>query len=484
MSNGWRPSPTPSGLDTRQGSTSNERAFPVPPRLQDTRLAEFCSQKELVNQTGHAVEDWPLVDLKELIDNALDGAEESGIAPIIEISVSQDDIAVADNGPGIAPETVADIIDYTARVSSREAYVSPTRGAQGNALKTILAMPFALDGERGETIIESQGVAHRIGFSIDRIRQEPRISRVCETSPVKAGTRITVQWPDSASSILDDAKARFLQVAEDYTWVNPHLTLTVNWDRSGETIACASQTIRRTIAATNPAWKKWRPSDPSSPHWYDVPRFGRLIAAHIAHAEDHEQACPTVREFVSEFRGLSGTAKGRQICDTAGASRLSLAEFYGDGTGARIDALLSEMSKRSCSIKPKNLGAIGNHHLAAKFRGLGVAHETFNYRRAEFEHASLPYLAEVAFGYCPNGPNARRIITGLNWSVAIGADPFRNLGPYGESLDSILTNQRAGRREPIVMVLHLACPRIEYLDRGKSSVIIPGSLAVDPEDWA
>jgi DNA topoisomerase VI subunit B len=109
-----------------------------------SRLAEFCSQKELVNQTGHAVEDWPLVDLKELIDNALDGAEESGIAPVIEISVSQDDIAVADNGPGIAPETVADIIDYTARVSSREAYVSPIRGAQGNALKTILAMPFAL----------------------------------------------------------------------------------------------------------------------------------------------------------------------------------------------------------------------------------------------------------------------------------------------------------------------------------------------------
>jgi hypothetical protein len=23
-----------------------------------SRLAEFCSQKELVNQTGHAVEDW------------------------------------------------------------------------------------------------------------------------------------------------------------------------------------------------------------------------------------------------------------------------------------------------------------------------------------------------------------------------------------------------------------------------------------------
>jgi hypothetical protein len=37
-----------------------------------SRLAEFCSEKELVNQTGHDSDDWPLVVLKELIDNALD----------------------------------------------------------------------------------------------------------------------------------------------------------------------------------------------------------------------------------------------------------------------------------------------------------------------------------------------------------------------------------------------------------------------------
>ena len=41
----------------------------------------------------------------------------------------------------------------------------------------------------------------------------------------------------------------------------------------------------------------------------------------------------------------------------------------------------------------------------------------------EFEHGGLPYLAEVAFGYCPDGLDPRRIITGVNWSVAIGADP-------------------------------------------------------------
>ena len=52
-----------------------------------------------------------------------------------------------------------------------------------------------------------------------------------------------------------------------------------------------------------------------------------------------------------------------------------------------------------------------------------------------------------------------------------------NLGAGGESLDSILAQQRAGRDEPIVTVLHLACPRVEYLDRGKSSIVVPGSRA-------
>jgi DNA topoisomerase VI subunit B len=129
-----------------------------------SRLAEFCSEKELINQTGHDSDDWPLVILKELVNNALDACEEGGTAPVIEITVTEDGI---DNGPGIARETVADILDYNTRTSSREAYCSPTRGAQGNALRTVLAIPFAIDGERGETVIESRGVAHRITFSID-----------------------------------------------------------------------------------------------------------------------------------------------------------------------------------------------------------------------------------------------------------------------------------------------------------------------------
>jgi DNA topoisomerase VI subunit B len=127
-----------------------------------SRLLEFCSEKELIAQTGTPVKDWLVYVLKELVDNALDLCEEVGRAPQINIAVGNGKIVVADNGPGIPVETVKRLLDFSIRVSSREAYVSPTRGAQGNALKTVLAMPFAMDGNVGRVRIEAHEVAHDI----------------------------------------------------------------------------------------------------------------------------------------------------------------------------------------------------------------------------------------------------------------------------------------------------------------------------------
>lgn len=45
--------------------------------LRTSRLLDFCSRKELIAQTGHQPDAWPLVVLKELVDNALDAYEEA-----------------------------------------------------------------------------------------------------------------------------------------------------------------------------------------------------------------------------------------------------------------------------------------------------------------------------------------------------------------------------------------------------------------------
>jgi len=163
-----------------------------------SRLMEFCTRRELINQTGHDTFEWPLVVLKELADNALDDAEEAGIAPVISVAVKSGSIIVKDNGSGIPADTIKGILDYAVRVSSREAYVSPTRGAQGNALKTLLPMAYVLndglgDDAYGETVIEAHGIAHHIRFSVDHIKQEPKLQYTSKPSPVVNGTRIKVQ---------------------------------------------------------------------------------------------------------------------------------------------------------------------------------------------------------------------------------------------------------------------------------------------------
>jgi DNA topoisomerase VI subunit B len=164
-----------------------------------SRLLDFASERELTAQTGHPSEEWPLVIVKELIDNALDACEEAGIAPEISVRVGAHGITVLDNGPGLPARVVEDVLDFSVRVSSREAYVSPSRGAQGNALKTLVAMPFALDGRAGRVEVDAQGVRHKITFAVDPIRQQPVIQHERRRGLVKSGTRVTVRWPSSAS---------------------------------------------------------------------------------------------------------------------------------------------------------------------------------------------------------------------------------------------------------------------------------------------
>jgi len=330
-----------------------------------SRLMEFCSERELQNQTGHSLYDWPLVVGKEIIDNALDASEEAEVAPVIEISVDRGSITIQDNADGIAADTIRSILDYNVRVSSREAYVSPTRGAQGNALKTILAMGYVLDRGDGNanadavgvTIIETRRRMHRIEFRVDHINNQPKIIHTTTESPIKVGTKLTIKWPPK-DDLLAYAEDRFKRLIEAYVWFNPHLTLRGMW--------FGDEFIN--VKATNPNWEKWRPRNPTSPHWYDESRLQRYLAAHVARDRDLRQH-RTVREFMAEFRGLSGTAVQRKILEEVGCSHQSLAYFFGVDRVNRggIAKLLAAMRRYSKPVAPKHLGVIGAEHLKQRF---------------------------------------------------------------------------------------------------------------------
>jgi hypothetical protein len=439
-----------------------------------SRLMEFCSERELQNQTGHGVYEWPLVVGKEIFDNALDAAEEAEVAPEITISVDSGTIIVADNAGGIDTETIESILDYTIRVSSREAYVSLTRGAQGNALKTILAMGYVLDRQIGSdadavgiTIIETRGIEHRIEFRVDHINNQPKIVHSTAESPVTVGTKLTIKWPQKLE-LLEYVERPFKQLIEAYAWFNPHLTLRGVW--------FGQEFIN--VKATNPNWDKWRPRNPTSPHWYDESRLQRYLAAHVARDRDLGQH-RTVRAFLSEFRGLSGTAVQRKILQAVGCSHQSLAQFFGVErvNRAGIAKLLAAMRKYSKPVAPNHLGVIGAEHLRMRFRAAGGHSETFKYQCRKGTNDGIPYIVEFAFGLHQSalskaGHNVgRKFVTGANWSAAIN-NPFRRFGRTGEGVESTLAKVRTDAGEPVICALHLACAHIQYADRGKSSIIL------------
>jgi DNA topoisomerase VI subunit B len=449
-----------------------------------SRLMEFCSRRELVNVTGHDVAEWPLVVLKELVDNALDDAEEAAIAPIISIAIEGNKIVVQDNGSGIPEKTIAGVLDYSIRKSSREAYCSPTRGAQGNALSSILPMAYVLDAHRGEeaageTVIESHGVAHHINFAVDHILQQPKITRTIKPSTVVRGTRITVELPAYQHSyygerdLVAENKDGLLELAESYAWLNPHLSLSVTWN--GE--------VKIDAKASNPSWTRWSPSWPTCAHWYDAGRLRRYMAAHIANRGDI-----TVRQFISELRGMSSTAKQKKVLAETGASHRSLHDFFGlhKANAENIAKLLASLKSHTKPVRPAELGIIGKAHLYARMEEAGGDPRTFKYQRRLGETDGVPRVIEFAFGLHRDGLGAgrgprRKEITGVNCSPAI-SNPFRQIGRSGEGLDAILMRVRANATEPVIVVLHLACPRVAYTDRGKTAIVVEGEVDYAEED--
>jgi hypothetical protein len=218
---------------------------------------------------------------------------------------------------------------------------------------------------------------------------------------------------------------RFLQIARGYALLNPHAAFRVEWD--GE---------RQSDPRARPALDEVGPNDPTSAWWYDPARFERLVAAY---AGQHGER--TVREFVTEFRGLTSTAKVSAVLRASGLARTTLGDLF-DAKGkpsASIRRLLAEMQARSNPVKPADLGVIGREHFLSRFVRAGGDADSFEYRCVRCLDEGVPTLIEVAFAYPPS-VGQRRLYMGVNWSPAI-INPFRQLGSGGESLERVLAGQ-------------------------------------------
>jgi hypothetical protein len=450
--------------DVPAAATTAQAPVLIREAFRTSRLADFASRKELVTQTGHPEGDWPLVAIKEGTDNAIDTCEDAGVAPVIDISIdtAAGEFVISDNGPGITAEIVDGLVDYSVRVSTREAYVSPSRGRQGNALQTLLAMAFALDGERGETLIEARGIAHLVRFTIDPVTLEPRVAIDRTPSSVNNGTRLSLRWPAKACHLIAAAASRFLPLVAAYATWNPHVAL--RFSLNGE--------VDLDVKATEPNWSKWRGSYPIPIHWFDEQSFTRLLAAQVNRDRQLGRRSRPLRQVIGEFHGLSGTAKRAEILAELGAERSSLADFFLDAEGVNTVGarqLLRAMCRHSRAVKAAALGVIGREHFHQVIIGEGGDADTFRYHKIEAEGTDgLPFVVEATFGSKEQQNADCWLLTGVNWSASIGGNPFRFPG-YG-GIDRVLESQRVHYTSPVIVAVHLATPLPSFADRGKAAI--------------
>jgi len=491
------PGSTPRKVKNSSSEDQKKLALKPGPKLERTtfrtsRSMDFFTAKELVTQTGHDESEWPQVFLKETIDNSLDACEESDLSPVIDITADECGITVADYGPGLPEETLRTQLDFTVRASNREAYVAPDRGAQGNALKTLLPMPRVVDPDNGRLIIEASGHRHVLTCSADPISQQAVINDDATALPTK-GTSIRIEWaaseedgevvwpfndllpnyepkhdpdydPDNDDYGYEIFAKQFREIIEGFAVFNPHATFRLNW--FGE---------KSEWTATNEEWAKWKPDKPTSPHWYEQEHFERLIGAYLTYdgENDHERL---VNDFLGEFDGLSGSQKRSKVLKDTGLLRAPLSRLVVDGQfdKALIAVLLASMKKHTRPVKAPRLGVIGEDHLRERLISMGVEPDSFGYSK-KLGKEPLPWVLESAFGWLGDGSEDwRKIFAGANWSAAI-KNPFRSFGSTGEGLEAALSEQRASQHEPVIFVLHLAHPRVQYTDRGKSALVIGGA---------
>jgi DNA topoisomerase VI subunit B len=456
----------------RQASSRFEReTFTI------SRELEYFSADELTKQTGYGREEWwPRVIVKEGIDNALDAAEQAGIAPEISIRFDGSSLEIRDNGSGIPPEVVRSLTDFSTRTSDKLAYVSPTRGAQGNAWKTLLAMPYVLDGENTRPIIiEACGVRHEIHVRADQIERRPRVDHCQKDLPVqKAGTRIVFERFQASLASLDESGGNPQNVPKlvsGFALFNPHASFSFNGKK---------------FKAPNPDFRKWMPADATPAGWYTLERFEELAAATLAAGRNI-----TVRDFVKIFRSLARTQVRAAILAEANMQRgASLAELADRSKGeidqAALKRLWSAMQSRSAAIKPEALGVLSRQHFLDKLAG-GKDDRSFRYAKKTGTVEGMPFAVEAAFRLQPTDELLRGLHVGLNWSVPL-SNPFKStLFRHGEELAWGLTHLLGQYRidiysDPIAIALHVAMPRFEFVDRGKGGVTVSPELAAAIRD--
>ncbi|WP_369335675.1 hypothetical protein DOP62_14190 (plasmid) [Synechococcus elongatus PCC 11801] len=424
--------------------------------------SEFFKEDRLQIQMGAVKQQWPIMLVKELVDNSLDACDEADprIAPEITVSVEYDRFLVSDNGPGLPTETIESSLDYSVSVSSNSAFVTPSRGQLGNALKLVWAASYVATGEGLVTVV-SRGQQHTIAIKADPLTKVPRIEQLDIVEwPGHTGTTIAIEWRgvihlfrhgDRWSSSHGLLKG----LMQGFAIANPHAVFHLNLPHGDrQTFAMQQQPEREPLP----------PNAASSPQWYSAAAWEELVRAHLTNPA---KCSITVRDFIDQFDGLKGKTVQKDIAADCGLSKQPLSVLF---DGETFTPQMQQLRRVCCDrltrdFSPDRLGLFGRSYLLAAVGMFGKARK-YQIRKGTAEHngAKLPYVVEAAWATRAEGE-----IRFL--SVTLNASPLFDMPSYG--LVQALAEAEFDYRDPVALVLSIRCPSFDWKDKGKQSADLP-----------
>jgi hypothetical protein len=305
-----------------------------------------------------------------------------------------------------------------------------------------------------------------------------------------AGTTVSLELPDGLTG--DAAAVAAMNgldndnVAQDFDplhWVrsfaafNPHATLSYP-DKSDD-----SEDVEIYKSTHEGPFKKYVPSQPTSPHWYSAESLKVLVFSHIGYARKGGRDLP-LGEFVRQFQGLTSTAKARSVVKEMGEGFTHLSDF--EGNEERVADLLAAMKAESKEPKAKALGFVGKEHFETFFeRVYGSVNEHTYVRKSSTLPSGLPFTFEFALATL-DGPG--HLYCGINFAPTFG-DPlegttlagpeFRAGGIRGflSAAYALPGEDPMWHRSPasVAAAAHIVTPAPLFLDRGKTRLDVEGA---------
>jgi hypothetical protein len=284
------------------------------------------------------------------------------------------------------------------------------------------------------------------------------MEHVRESPTVNSGTAVTVYWSDEASYNAASETARFLRLLATFAAVNPHATL-----------ICRSGSDTHVHQATNPEWRKWHVGKPTPAHWYNLSQLRTLIAAHLT-----RDPKTTLRQFVAQFAGLTGTQKPKAVVETAnvGALLTDLVLDTGIDEAASL-RLLHAMRDASRPPKPTALGVIGRGHLDAWIAAQGFDSMLTQYRSASGAlhvpgvPGEWPYVLEVAVAVL-RSEVPLQLHVAINWSAVMRTQAM---------VERHLAVAQIEPDDPLLVVVSIAVAEAPFSDHGKARLEVDPALA-------